>query len=117
MAWIILIISAIFEAIWASALGLSAGFTKLVPSIIFFVANILSILGLARAIKEIPIGTAYAVWTAVGTALTVVTAMLIGNEPFSVSKILFLTGILACVIGLKLTANTEKQRETASAAE
>lgn len=106
-AWIILILSGILEAVWATALGKSEGFTKLWPSIIFFVAVIVSMLGLAWAMREIPTGTAYAVWVAIGASLTVIYAMVTGSEPASVIKILLLLGIIGCVIGLKLVSDAE----------
>ena len=102
MPWIILIISAIFEAVWATALSLSDGFSQPVPTVIFVVALAISMLGLGQAMKSIPISTAYAVWVGLGAALTVSYAMLTGAEPFSLTKALFVAGIVACVIGLKL---------------
>lgn len=102
MAWIVLLISAVFEAIWATALGMSDGFTQLVPTIVFLVAVTISMLGLGYALSSIPIGTAYAVWTGVGAALTVTYAMATGAESASFGKIFFITGIVAAVIGLKL---------------
>lgn len=102
MAWTILLISAVFEAIWATALGASEGFSRLVPTIIFLIAIVISMLGLARAMREIPLGTAYAVWTGTGAALTVSYALVTGTEQASPLKIIFLTGIIAAVTGLKL---------------
>ncbi|HEY9292575.1 MAG TPA: multidrug efflux SMR transporter [Microlunatus sp.] len=102
MAWIVLLISAVFEAVWATALGESDGLSRLLPSVIFFVALALSMLGLGWAAKRIPIGTSYAVWTGVGAALTVGFAMITGTESVSALKIIFLVGIIAAVIGLKL---------------
>lgn len=102
MHWIVLLFSAGLEATWATALGLSEGFTHPVPSIVFFVATVLSMVGLGYAMKEIPIGTAYAVWTGLGAALTVTYAIATGNEPFSALKLVFLAGIVGAVIGLKL---------------
>ena len=102
MAWIVLLVSAVFEAVWATALGESHGLSRLLPSVIFFVALAASMLGLGWAAKRIPIGTSYAVWTGVGAALTVGFAMITGGEPVSTLKIIFLVGIIAAVIGLKL---------------
>ncbi|MGY4721619.1 DMT family transporter [Naumannella huperziae] len=107
MAWLVLIISAVLEAVWATALGHSDGFSRLVPSVIFLVALTLSMLGLGYAMRSIPIGTAYAVWTGFGAALTVGFAMLTGEEPVSVWKVIFLAGIIGCVIGLKLVREPE----------
>ncbi|MBO1031369.1 multidrug efflux SMR transporter [Tessaracoccus sp. SD287] len=102
MAWLILLGSAVLEAVWATALGESQGFTRLWPSLVFAVAVVVSMLGLGRAMKDIPIGTAYAVWTGVGAALTVTWAMVTGSESVSVMKIVFLGGIILAVVGLQL---------------
>ena len=101
MAWIILLLSAVLEAVWATALEASNGFTILAPSIIFAVAAALSMGGLGYAMKSIPISTAYAVWTGLGAVLTVAWAMFTGTEEPGVLKVLFLAGIIGCVIGLK----------------
>ena len=102
MAWIVLLISAVFEAVWASALGMSDVFTEPVPTVVFVLAVTISMLGLGWAVSSIPIGTAYAVWTGVGAALTVTYAMVTGAETASAAKIVFIGGIVAAVIGLKL---------------
>jgi quaternary ammonium compound-resistance protein SugE len=102
MSWIILIISGVLEAVWATALGKSEGFTKLWPTVIFGVGLLLSMGGLAMAMRTIPIGTAYAVWVGIGAALTVLYAMIFGGEPASLIKILLILGLVGCVIGLKL---------------
>lgn len=105
LAWIVLIVSGMFEAVWATALGKSEGFTKLWPTVVFFVALIVSMGGLAWAMREIPTGTAYAVWVAIGASLTVIYAMITGTEPTSIIKILLLLGIVGCVVGLKLVSD------------
>lgn len=102
MSWLILIISGILEAVWATALGKSEGFSKLGPSVVFFVAIIASMGGLAYAMRELPIGTAYAVWVGIGAVLTVAYAMFSGDEAFSLLKGLFLLMIIAGVVGLKV---------------
>lgn len=102
MPWIILLISAVFEAVWATALGMSNGLSELGPSIVFIIALAISMSGLGWCLKHIPIGTAYAVWTGVGAALTVIYAMATGVEQVSAGKIIFLTGIILAVIGLKI---------------
>lgn len=104
-AWIILVVSGVLEAVWATALGRSAGLTKLVPSIVFGVTLVLSMVGLAIAMRDIPTGTAYAVWVGIGAALTVVVAMAMGTEPVSLIKILLILGLVACVVGLKLVSD------------
>lgn len=102
MHWIVLLISAVLEAVWATALSLSDGLSQPLPTIVFFVTVTLSMLGLGYAMRGIALGTAYAVWTGTGAALTVGYSMLFGGEPASVLKLLFVAGIIGCVIGLKL---------------
>ncbi|PSL36454.1 quaternary ammonium compound-resistance protein SugE [Labedella gwakjiensis] len=106
MSWIILIVSGMLEAVWATALGKSEGFSKPVPSIVFVVGLVLSMGGLAWALRELPVGTAYAVWVGIGAALTVTYAMVTGDEPASVIKIVLILGIVACVVGLKLVSDS-----------
>lgn len=101
MYWLILVVSGLFEAVWATALDKSEHFTKLWPSIIFFGALIVSMVGLSWALKEIPLGTGYAVWVAVGAVTTVVFAMVTGVESVSLMKIVFLLMIIGGVVGLK----------------
>lgn len=102
MAWVILIGSGLLEAVWATALGKAEGFTKLGPSVVFLVAMTLSMVGLATAMRHIPVGTAYAVWVGIGAALTAGYAMAFDGEPVSIVRILLLLGIVGCVVGLKL---------------
>ncbi|GLY51354.1 SMR family transporter [Lentzea sp. NBRC 102530] len=94
MYWAVLLGSAVLEAVWATALSKEA-------YVLFVVAMVLSMIGLSYGMKRIPIGTAYAVWVGIGAALTVTWAMITGEEVVSAWKIVFLTGIIACVIGLK----------------
>ncbi|MGN7968543.1 DMT family transporter [Microbacterium sp. 22296] len=105
MSWIILILSGVLEAVWATALGRSEGFTKLWPSVIFGAALVLSMGGLAFAMRDIPTGTAYAVWVGIGASLTVVVAMVTGAEAISLVKVLLVLGLVGCVIGLKLVGD------------
>jgi quaternary ammonium compound-resistance protein SugE len=102
MSWLILVLSGVLEAVWATAMGKSEGFSKLSPSIVFAVALIASMAGLAYAMRDLPTGTAYAVWVGIGALLTVVYAMATGDEPTSVLKVVFLTLIVGGVVGLKL---------------
>ena len=102
MSWILLIASGVLEAVWATALGKSEGFTKLWPTVIFGGALALSMAGLAWAMREIPIGTAYAVWVGIGAALTVTWAMISGDASVSWLKIALLLGLIGCIVGLKL---------------
>ncbi|MCS5721411.1 multidrug efflux SMR transporter [Herbiconiux sp. CPCC 203407] len=102
MSWIILIASGVLEAVWATALGRSEGFTKLWPTVIFGGGLVASMAGLAFALRTIPVGTGYAVWVGIGAALTVGYGMAFGGESFSIVKMLLVLGIVACVVGLKL---------------
>ncbi|MGK0722877.1 DMT family transporter [Leucobacter sp. W1478] len=110
MPWLVLIISAVFEAVWATALGLSNGFTELVPSVVFLLALVVSMIGLGWSVRVIPIGTGYAVWVGVGAALTVSFAMVTGAESVSAGKIIFIAGIILAVIGLKLVPDSARPR-------
>lgn len=101
MAWLILVLSGVLEAVWATALGRSEGFTRLAPSVVFAVALVVSMGGLAYAMRDFPVGTAYAVWVGIGASLTVIYAMATGAEPVSVAKVLFLLMIIGGVVGLK----------------
>ena len=102
MAWIILVLSGVLEAVWATALGKSEGLSRLRPALVFFGALAASMAGLAYAMRELPVGTSYAVWVGIGATLTVVFAMATGEESISVLKVLFLVMIVAGVVGLKL---------------
>ena len=102
MSWLVLVLSGVLEAVWATALGRSEGLSRLGPSVVFFVALAASMTGLAYAMRELPVGTSYAVWVGIGAVLTVVYATATGQEPVSVLKVLFLAMIVAGVVGLKL---------------
>ena len=102
MSWVVLVLSGVLEAVWATALGKSEGFQRLGPSVVFAVGLVLSMAGLAYAMRDLPVGTAYAVWVGIGAVLTVAYAMATGTETVSVLKVLLLGGIVGCVVGLKL---------------
>ena len=104
MDWVILIGSGVFEAVWAAALGASNGLRKLKPTLLFVVAAVISLWGLAVAMQTLPTGTSYAVWTATGAALTVAYAMIRGIEPVTRTRVLLLLGIVTCVVGLKVVS-------------
>ena len=101
MSWIVLVFSGVLEAVWATALGRSDGFTRLWPTVMFAVALVVSMGGLAYAMRDLPVGTAYAVWVGIGATLTVVYAMATGGEPVSALKVVFLVMIIGGVVGLK----------------
>lgn len=102
MAWLVLIASGVLEAVWATALNKSDGFSRLGASLVFVAALALSMAGLATAMRTLPVGTSYAVWVGIGAVLTVGYATLIGDEPASLTKLLLIAGIVACIAGLKL---------------
>lgn len=104
MAWVILVLSGVLEAVWATALGRSEGFSRLVPTVVFGIALVVSMGGLAYAMRDLPVGTAYAVWVGIGASITVVYAMATGAEPVSVAKVLFLLMIIAGVVGLRVVS-------------
>ncbi|NKY32658.1 multidrug efflux SMR transporter [Nocardia speluncae] len=102
MAWIVLVVSGVLEAVWATALGKTEGFSKWPPTVLFLVALVASMGGLAYAMRDLPVGTAYSVWVGIGAVLTVVYAMATGEEPVTIGKLVFLTMIVSGVVGLKL---------------
>lgn len=101
MSWLVLVVSGLLEAVWAVALSKSEGFSRPLPTAVFVAAAALSIVGLGYAMRELPVGTSYAVWVGIGASLTVAYSMLTGAESMSVVKVLLLAGIVGCVIGLK----------------
>lgn len=101
MSWFVLIVSGVFEAVWATALGRSEGLTKVGPTIVFVGALVVSMGGLAYAMRELPTGTAYAVWVAVGAVLTVLIGVASGQESMTLLRALFLAMIVGGVVGLK----------------
>lgn len=102
MAWIVLMLSGILEAGWVIALKLSAGFTRLWPSVAFAVFGTVSFAGLAWALRSLPVGTAYAVWTGIGAALTAVIGIFWLGEPATAVKIISIGLIVVGVVGLNL---------------
>ncbi|HPS64604.1 MAG TPA: quaternary ammonium compound efflux SMR transporter SugE [Ignavibacteria bacterium] len=104
MYWFYLIIAGLFEVTWAIGLKMTDGWSKLFPSIFTVIFMIASFAMLSLALKQLPIGTAYAVWTGIGAAGTALIAMIFLGESVSVSKIIFLGLIIIGIIGLKLTS-------------
>ena len=104
MAWLVLVASGILEAVWATALDRSDGFSRLLPSLIFAVSLLFSMAGLAFAMRSLPTGTSYAVWVGVGVVLTVGYAMLTGDETASPVKVLLIAGVVGCIAGLKVVS-------------
>jgi quaternary ammonium compound-resistance protein SugE len=104
MNWIYLLIAGILEISWAIGLKYTEGWSKLYPSLITVVLMIASFQFLSMALKTLPIGTAYAIWTGIGAVGTAILGMIIFNEPRDVSRILCILLIVAGIAGLKLTA-------------
>ncbi|WP_184729007.1 DMT family transporter [Saccharopolyspora phatthalungensis] len=103
MAWIILMVSGVFEAGWAISLKLSHGFNRPIPTMSFLVLAAVSFAGLAYAMRLLPAGPAYAVWTGIGAALTAIVGMVWLGDGFSVLKLVSIVLIVAGVIGLNLS--------------
>lgn len=101
MAWIVLVVSGVLETVWAAALSRSEGFSRPVPSIVFGVALVLSMIGLALGLKEIPVGTGYAVWVGIGAVGTALYGMAVLGEPVTAARLLCLVAIVGGVVGLK----------------
>ncbi|MEH0840794.1 SMR family transporter [Micromonospora sp. CPCC 205711] len=102
MAWIVLVVSGLLETAWAVSLDRSAGFSRPLPTVVFVVTLVLSMLGLAYALREIPVGTGYAVWVGIGAVGTALVGMLALGESASLPRLLSLLLVVAGVIGLKL---------------
>jgi len=102
MSWILLVISGFLETAWAVALERSQGFTKPLPSVVFAVALIASMIGLGLALREIPVGTGYAVWVGIGAVGTALIGMIWLGEPANIARIVCLVLIVAGVVGLKV---------------
>lgn len=102
MQWIFLLIAGLFEVTWAIGLKLSNGFTNIIISILTVTGMVASFYFLAIALKNIPLGTAYAIWTGIGTVGTVIFGILLFNEPISFLRFFCFILILSGIIGLKL---------------
>ncbi len=94
MSWLVLVLSGVLEAVWATALGRSEGLTRPGPTLVFAVSVVLSMAGLGYAMRDLPVGTSYAVWVGIGASLTVAYAMATGTEPVSVVRVLLVAGIV-----------------------
>ena len=102
MAWTLLIIAGLFEIGWAVGLKYTEGFTRLWPSIWTITAMVISVYLLAIAVRTLPIGTGYAVWTGVGAAGTAILGILLFNEGASAMRLASIGLIVAGIVGLKL---------------
>ena len=104
MAWTLLLVAGFFEIVWATALKFTDGFTRLWPSVATVVAMAISMICMSFALRAIPMGTAYAVWTGIGAVGTVVLGILLFDEPKTAVRLLCLAMIILGIAGLKLSA-------------
>ncbi|PIE42111.1 MAG: quaternary ammonium compound-resistance protein SugE [Gammaproteobacteria bacterium] len=102
MAWVYLFIAGIFECVWAVGLKYTEGFTKLLPSLMTLAAMVLSVWFLSIALKSIPIGTGYAVWTGIGAIGVAIIGMAFLGEPHQPARMICLLLIISGIIGLKI---------------
>ncbi|MFG1946348.1 DMT family transporter [Nonomuraea sp. NPDC048826] len=101
MAWIILVVSGLLEAVWAAALSASQGLSRLRPALLFAVSLTASMAGLGYALRTIPVGTGYAVWVGIGAVCTAVYGMVVLGEPATAARLVCLALIVGGVVGLK----------------
>jgi quaternary ammonium compound-resistance protein SugE len=102
MAWLVLLAAGVLEIGWAVGLKYTDGFTRLWPSVATVVTMALSLTLLGLAVRTLPVGTAYAVWTGIGTVGTVLLGMALFDEPAGVLRLTFIAMIVAGIVGLKL---------------
>jgi quaternary ammonium compound-resistance protein SugE len=104
MAWVVLVIAGLFEVAWAIGLKYTEGFTRLWPTVATVAAMVVSVGLLGLAVRSLPVGTAYAVWTGIGAVGTVALGVVLFNEPATASRLACVGLIVAGIVGLKLTA-------------
>ena len=102
MAWVYLAIAGLLEVAWAIGLKYTEGFTRLMPSALTIVAMVGSVVLLGIALRELPVGTGYAVWTGIGTVGTAILGIYLFGDPASVTRIACIGLIVAGILGLKL---------------
>lgn len=107
MYWLILVVAGLFEVVWAIGLKYTDGFSKLVPSIFTIVSMIISMGLLAYAVKHIPVGTAYAVWTGIGAVGTAILGIILFNESKEFIRVFFIFLIVVGIVGLKIFSGSE----------
>ncbi len=104
MGWSYLLIAGIFEIVWAIGMKYTHSFSRFWPSLLVIIAMLLSVYFLTLAIKTIPVGTAYAVWTGIGIAGTTVLGIILFQEPVQLIRLFFIFLILVSIVGLKVIA-------------
>lgn len=105
MAWIILIFAGLFEIVWAYSMKLSEGFTRLTPSIVTLVFMILSFILLAYAMKTLPLGTAYTIWTGIGAVGSFLVGVFVLGEPASAMRMLAAVLIISGLVLMKISSS------------
>lgn len=105
MHWMFLFIAGLFEISWAVGLKFSHGFTQLIPSVLTVAGMVASFYFLSLALKNLPLGTAYAIWTGIGTIGTVILGIILFKEPVTTMRLFCITLILTGITGLKLLAH------------
>ena len=103
MAWLLLVLAGLLEVAWALALKQSAGLSRPLPAVLFVLTLGLSMTLLAAALRTLPVGTAYAVWTGIGAAGTAVVGMVLLGESRDLPRLLSLAVLIAGIVGLRLT--------------
>lgn len=103
MAWVLLVVAGLFEVVWAIGLKYTEGFTRLWPSVGTVAAMTASVVLLGLAMRTLPVGTAYAVWTGIGAVGTVVLGIVLFAEPAGAARLVCVGLIVAGILGLKLT--------------
>jgi quaternary ammonium compound-resistance protein SugE len=106
MAWIVLFVAGLLEVGWAIGLKYTEGFTRLVPSVLTLVSMVGSVVLLGLALKTLPIGTAYAVWTGIGAVGTALLGIALFDEPATVARLACIGLIVAGIVGLKLVTGS-----------
>ena len=104
MAWVYLFVAGLFEIAWAVGLKYTDGFTRLAPSLFTLVSMVVSVVLLGLALKALPVGTGYAVWTGIGTIGTAILGMILFGEPATAMRLVCIGLIVAGILGLKLAA-------------
>jgi len=107
MSWAYLVLAGLFEVGFASSLKLTEGFTKLWPTLIFAACALLSFIFLEKASRDLPIGTAYAVWTGIGAAGTAIIGILLYKESATALRLFFIATLVASIMGLKFATTTQ----------
>ena len=105
MSWIVLVIAGLLEVVWAIGLKYTHGFTRLTPSVITIAAMIVSIVMLSWAMRSLPVGTAYAVWTGIGAVGGVIVGIFIFKEPATFWRLFFVFTLIASIVGLKAVSH------------